>query len=220
MNWAERFGDATFGFLQERPYPVASPASVEAVQQIVQACADENWRVLPLGQGSSFPPNFALRSERVFAVITSRLRDVERLPNGRMLCGPGVPVQKLIVTEQLVERKTIGGLLCGVGDAVTRSAARSFWQLVHSVELLDSKGQVMALAGPASPQYLLGASAAMLLESRGKSGIVIGVEFAADELPFELGRKSLLSGQSEQLPYAVSRQVSNRQADTLSLFDW
>lgn len=220
MSIVEFFGDAQFGMLQERPYPVAAPQSLEAVQYILQTCAENNWRVLPLGQGSSFPPNFALRSERVFAVMLNRLKSVERMSSGRILCGPGTPVAKVLLTEQPLERKTIGGLICGMGDAATRGAARLFWQLVYSVEMLDSRGQVVVMSGPASPQFLLSASSSLVLESRGKAGVLTAVEFCTDQLPFELKAKSLMSGQTEQLTPVISRQVGYRQVDALSLFDW
>lgn len=220
INWAERFQDAEFGFMQERPYPVASPVTVEAMSAIVHECAEENWRVLPLGSGSSFSPNFSLKTDRTFAITTSRMREVSRLSNGRMYCQPGTLVQKLLLSDQPIQRKTIGGLICGMGDHATRNSARSFWQTVHCLELIDSKGRTVVMQGPASAQYALGASSALLLESRGKAGIIVGIEFCADVLPIDLGRKTLCSSAVENIASPIGRQVSFRSADSLSLFDW
>jgi len=220
MNWSERFSGAEFGFMQERPYPVASPAHVEALAEIVQECAEQNWRVLPLGQGSSFPPNFSLRTERTFAITTTRLRDVSRLSNGRMYCQPGLAIQKVLLSDHPLQRKTIGGLICGTGDVATRDAARVFWQTVQCIELIDAKGRTAVLPGPASAQFSLGASSSVLLESRGKAGIIVGIEFCADELPLQMGPKKLGTTSTENLSSPISRQVSVRSADALSLFDW
>lgn len=220
MNWAERFSGAEFGFVQERPYPVASPVSVEALVEIVHECSEQNWRVLPLGQGSSFPPNFSLRTERTFAITTAKLRDIARLSNGRTYCQPGLAIQKVLLADQPLQRKTMGGLICGTGDQTTRNAARSFWQTVQCVEVIDAKGRTIVLPGPACAQYTLGASSTMLLESRGKAGIVVGIEFCTDELPMQLGTKKLSSTSTENLSSPISRQVSVRSADALSLFDW
>lgn len=220
ISWSERFGAAEYGLMQERPYPVVSPSTVEALAEIVQECSERNWRVLPLGHGSSFPENFSLKTERTFAIATSKLRELSRLSNGRMFCHPGASVQKVLLTEAPIQRKTIGGLICGSGDLVTREAARNFWHRVYCVELIDSKGRTVVQAGPASPQYFLSASASLLLESRGKAGILVGIEFCGDELPLDLGRRSLLASGTESLSSPISRQVSYRGADALSLFDW
>lgn len=220
VNWAEKFSAPEFGLMQEKPYPVASPVTVEALAAIVQACSELNWRVLPLGQGSSFPTNFSLRSERTFAVSTAKLREMSRLSNGRTYCQPGVPIQRILVSEHLLQRKTIGGLICGTGDNETRNTARSFWQSVHCIELIDSKGRTVVMPGPSSTLYHLCPSSLILLESRGKAGIVVGIEFCVDELPFVIGAKKLGTTASDSLSSPLSRQASVRSADALSLFDW
>ncbi len=220
ISWTDEFGGAEFGLVQEKPYPVASPSTVDALAAIVQYCAEQGWRVLPMGLGSSFPSNFSLRTERTFAITTSRLREVSRLTNGRIYCQPGVAVQKVLLCEQTLQRSTIGGLICGSGDAATRNAGRLFWQLIHCVEMIDSKGRTVVLPGPSSPQSLLGASSTRLLESRGRAGILVGIEFCADELPLELGGKLLCSTSSDNLSSPIGRHASLRGADAMSLFDW
>jgi FAD/FMN-containing dehydrogenase len=220
IDWAEKLDDPVYGLMQLTPYPVASPSTVDALAQIVVLCAEANWRVLPLGTGSSFPENFALKSERTFAIATSKLRDVARLTNGRIYCQPGVPANKVVLGDDALQRRTIGGLICGAGDMSTRNAARSFWQTVHCVELIDAKGRTVVVHGPASAQFSLSARSSMLPESRGKAGFIVGIEFCADELPLELGTKTLGGTPAENLGSPVSRQLSYRGADALSLFDW
>lgn len=220
INWSEQFQDAAFGLMQEKPYPVAAPNSIEALVEIIQTCASVGWRMLPLGSGSSFPPNFALKTERTFALTTSKLKEVSRLENGRVFCQAGALVNKVLLTETPVERKTLGGLLCGTGTSATRSAGRELWQKVQSVVLADSKGRLNTLPGPAAANYGLGHASSVIVESRGKAGILVGLELGATELPVELGKRVLCSVSDENLGTAVSKQVSYRTLDATSLFDW
>jgi FAD/FMN-containing dehydrogenase len=222
VDWAEKLSETDYGLMQTNPYPVASPSTVDALSDIVRLCVESNWRVLPLGSGSSFPENFALKSDRTFAIATTKLREVSRLSNGRVYCQPGVLANKIILSDDMLQRKTLGGLICGSGDLKTRNAAKSFWQAVQCVELIDAKGRTVVVAGPASAQYPLSARAAMLLESRGKAGFVVGIEFCADELPVDLDSKQLSATVvgTENVSSPVSRQLSYRGADALSLFDW
>ncbi len=134
--------------MQEKPYPVAAPNSMEALVEIIQTCASLGWRMLPLGSGSSFPPNFALKTERTFAVTTTRLKEVSRLENGRVFCQAGALVSKVLLIETPVERKTIGGLLCGTGDSATRNSGRELWQKTYGIVLSDSKGRLEYVARP------------------------------------------------------------------------
>ncbi len=60
----------------------------------------------------------------------------------------------------------------------------------------------------------------MIVESRGKAGILIGLELDAAELPIELGKRTLCSVSDANLGTAVSKQVSYRTLDATSLFDW
>jgi len=220
INWQEQFGDEPFGLMQEKPYPVAAPATVEAVALILAECARIGWRVLPLGSGSSFPANFSLRSDRTFAITTSRLREISREESGCVYCQPGAPVSKVLLLANKVERKTMGGLLCGTGDTATRNAARELWQRTHSVIVGDGRGRFNKLAGPAAANYALSHGSSLLLESRGKAGIVVGIELDATDLPVELGNRSLCAMSDEQIPVAVSKQMSYRTVDATSLFDW
>lgn len=219
-NWQELFGDGIYGLMQEKPYPVAAPATVEAAAEILQECARAGWRVLPLGSGSSFPANFSLRSDRTFAITTSRLRDVSRTEFGRVFCQAGAPVNKVLLPESDVERKTIGGLLCGTGDGATRNAARELWQRTVRLVVADARGRCNSLAGPASSNYALSHGSSLFVESRGKAGLVLGIELDAADLPVELEQRQLCTASEEQLPVAVSRQMSFRTCDTTSLFDW
>lgn len=220
VNWEERLSSSDYGLMQLAPYPVASPVNVDALVGIVQQCAELNWRVLPIGQGSSFPQNFSLRSERTFAISTSKLREICRLTNGRTYCQPGTPVQRVLISDHPLHRKTIGGFLCGGGDSSARNAVRSFWHTIQCLEVIDAKGRTMALPGPASPQFQLGPSSSILIESRGKAGIIVGIEFCADELPIDTTTKKLVSTATDTLTSPLSRQASVRSADALSLYDW
>ncbi|MBK6766855.1 MAG: FAD-binding oxidoreductase [bacterium] len=220
VDWREQLQDDAYGLMQEKPYPVAAPLSLAALAEILQECVRVGWRVLPLGSGSSFPANFALRNDRTFAISMSRLRDVIRLESGRVYCQAGAPLRKVLLLENPVERKTIGGLLCGTGDMVTRNAARELWQRTRNVVVTDAKGRINTLSGPAAANYSLSHGSSLLVESRGKAGIVVGLELDATELPVELGKRSLCAASDEQLPFAVSRQVSLRTIDATSLFDW
>lgn len=220
VNWTEQFQDAAFGLMQEKPYPVAGPNSIEALVEIIQTCASIGWRILPLGSGSSFPPNFALKTERTFAVTTSRLKEVSRLENGRVFCQAGAPVSKVLLIETPIERKTIGGLLCGTGNSSTRNSSRELWQKTQSIVLADSKGRLSTLPGPTAASYALGHASSVIVESRGKAGILVGIELDATELPVEIGRRMLCSSSDENHGTGVGKQVSYRTLDATSLFDW
>ena len=70
-------GDA---LLQEAPYPVIAPRSIEILTMIVQYARIEGLKVMVLGTGSSFADNFRLASANVIAAISGHrtLREVER----------------------------------------------------------------------------------------------------------------------------------------------
>ena len=65
--------------LQETPYPVVAPTTVEAAAQCVRAAREQRFSVLVLGSGSSFPPDFHVLRENLLALMTIRLTGAQRV---------------------------------------------------------------------------------------------------------------------------------------------
>ncbi|MCB9357112.1 MAG: FAD-binding oxidoreductase [Calditrichaeota bacterium] len=220
IEWQETLGEKRFGLRQTTPFPVAVPDDPNAMAEIVRLCAETGYRVLPMGSGSSFPDNFSLKSDRTFAIAASRLRGTGRTESGYAYCGAGAPIDVILGDAAETERKTAGGLLCGKSNAHSRRAALELWQRIRRIDVISSRGELMSFSGPASPAFHLNLSGSILIESRGKLGIVIGVEFDAARFPLVLDTRTLCSSAGSRIEPVISRGPAVRTLDSVSLFDW
>jgi FAD/FMN-containing dehydrogenase len=209
------------GLRQEDPYPVAVPASVTEAVGCLCAARDYGFVVLPLGSGSSFPPDFALRRKNVLAVCTARLAGMERLSPFAVRLLAGTPVAGVLRAVD-TPRRTLGGLVCDTHRGHQAAVADALWRRVRRVELLDSRGEIVALAGPLCSSTGDSALASLLIGSRGRLGLVTAIEISGT-VPVAVENEMV--PRSDSLPAAAAQSVvarpdAQRIADESGLFQW
>lgn len=219
-DWTQLLADRRFGLMQSEPYPVVAPIAVEAVLEIIMVCADHGFNVLPMGSGSSFAPNHELKRDRTLALSTLRMHSASRLDSGFLHIESGISLSTLLGENYQGDRKTLGGLLCAKGNSLARELALEVAQRIRRIEVADARGNLVAYAGPASPNYVASPTSSLFLESRGKAGVVIGMELNATELPIVICKKSLNTLGEGKVNQVLSRQFANRLVEPASLFDW
>lgn len=132
-------------------YPAVAPRSVEEVAEVVRWCREHAWRILPAGQGHSFPEQHHVPTG-VLTVISLGRRGVSD-PNSVNLAvdvEAGVPTATLLklirhaglAIENWPEEYpgTVGGLLCGERGPSLRS-------LILGMILVDGSGTIVRLGG-------------------------------------------------------------------------
>ncbi|MCC6476749.1 FAD-binding protein, partial [bacterium] len=91
LDWLSELAETNeLNLLQTNPYVVVAPRDAHAVSNLVAACSDNGWRLMPLGSGSSFPGNFAIRHHNTVAVMLRQLREAKLNESGRVVLQCGV----------------------------------------------------------------------------------------------------------------------------------
>jgi len=209
------------GLRQEDPHPVVVPANLEEAAGCLRLAREWDFVVLPLGSGSSFPADFALRRQNVLAVSSARLAGMERLSPFAVRVLSGTPTATVLRAVDS-PRRTLGGLLCGVHRDNGTSALGALWRRVRRIELINGRGEVCDLAGPLCASTADPALAALVVGSRGRLGFVTALEIAGTA-PIVVENETV--PRSDSLPAgvaesAVSRLDAQRVADDAGLFQW
>lgn len=174
--------------LQEQPYPVAAPQSIEQAMDCVAAARAEACVVMPLGSGSSFPKDFRLLRERLLAVMTVRLQGVRQTSPFALYVLSGTSVAAVVGNHTRVSRKTLGGLIAGARAGTDDFMLRLVWRRTRAVDVITGDGRLLTFAGPAR----CGVSdnlASWLIGSRGKLGLIVSVDLAPP-LPLHVSESS------------------------------
>jgi len=164
--------------IQERPFPVVAPTTMEDAAATVRAASEHGFRVLTLGSGSSFSADFAVRHADTVAVMMAKLVGVSALSPFSMRVLSGTPVRAVLRGAPDNARKTIGGWIAGGRGGLQDAAFRALWRQVRFAEVLDSRGEMRRFAS--STQTGSGDTwpAEVLIGSRGRSGAIIALELA------------------------------------------
>jgi len=155
--------------LQEDPYVVVAPKSVEAVQLCVASARDFSYRVLVLGSGSSFPLDFSILRENVVAIMTIGLTGIEAVSSPAIRVGSGVSVNSIVDGYASSERRTLGGLIADHRVGSMEPVLGYVWPRVSRLEVLTGDCKVNYFSNIAT--FLIG--------SRGRLGIITAIEIRA-----------------------------------------
>jgi FAD/FMN-containing dehydrogenase len=221
LDWlSELAGRIDLNILQTTPYVVVAPREASGVASLVSACAENGWRVMPLGSGGSFPGNFAIRHQHTVAMMLRQLREAGLNDSGRLVLQCGVDSKALYGADVPCERRTVGGLLCGHGSRDTLHLAQDLRERVISFETVDAMGNVRIIPGPASPAFALASGSAAISHSRGRLGILLSITIDAATLPLPLPVRTLISMDELMAAPVISRTFAERAADARAVFDW
>jgi FAD/FMN-containing dehydrogenase len=167
----EAVGDA---LVQESPYPVVAPRSVEIAAKTVMLARQNQFHVMVVGSGSSFAADFSVLRNNLLAILTTRLAGVERISPFACRVLSGTPVAT-VVRDPDAARKTIGGLLADSPRAENGRALRAFWSRVRAIEALTADGQVHRVTC-ANSGHSAFPTATMFRGTRGRLGMITAIE--------------------------------------------
>ncbi|RPH95340.1 FAD-binding oxidoreductase [candidate division KSB1 bacterium] len=207
--------------LQEEPYPVVAPASVEDATAMIRAARDHSFRVMVLGSGSSFPEDFSLHRSNVMAVLSVKLTGMEPLSPFTVRVYCGTPAAALFENAENLPRRTLGGLLCSIYRSGEESVLSNLWPRIRQLQVITGLGELHHLAGPAGFQAYDCGAANVLLGSRGRLGMITAAELLC---PFPIVERNQ-DGDSLRAAYgsgetSISRTDLQPLFDSSGLFQW
>lgn len=221
LDWLRELAETNdLNLLQTSPYVVVAPRDAQTVACVVAACAENGWRVMPLGSGGSFPGNFAIRHPNTVAIMLRQMRDVNVDETGHVVLQCGADTKTVFGADVPCERKTVGGLICGHGNRDTLNLAQELRERVVGFEVVDAMGNVRIMPGPASPAFALASGSSAIGHSRGRLGVLLSVTMDAPALPIPLPARTLSSTDELMATPVISRSIAERAADARAVFDW
>lgn len=161
--------------LQDSPYAVVAPDTVELAAQIVRAARDCQFNIMVLGSGSTFPPDFTILRENLLALMTIRLSGVNPVSPFAARVLAGTPLSAIVQDGSVNSRRTIGGVLCDPKSLASRPV-RALWARIHAVEVMGKDGALRRFATSAAAGMDDPGTASLLLGSRGRLGLITAVE--------------------------------------------
>jgi hypothetical protein len=170
-------GIAGTGLRQERRPIVVQPQNADEAAAIVRAARDHAHLVMPLGSGSSFPPDFSMLRDDVVVVQTVRMRTVQTVSPFSTRVEAGVPVS-FVVQGISGQHKTVGGLLNGGHHfAEDQSILAAIWACARNLEIVFTDGSLRQFpvikSGIDSGSFLR-----LIAGSRGRAALVTAIEIA------------------------------------------
>ncbi len=171
--------------LQEAPYPVVAPTTIEAAAACVRAARSQHFNVLVLGSGSSFPPDFHVLRENLLALMTIRLTGAQQVSAFTTRVLAGTSAAAVVRGAKEYPRKTVGGLLADSRDRAADPVIRELWTRATALEVISSAGELrrhltVAVSSPDDP-----GTAELFLGSRGRLGMITALEVSG-RLPLDL----------------------------------
>lgn len=206
--------------VQESPYAVVAPRTVESAVLGMRVARNHRFRVMVLGTGSSFPPQFTILRDDVMAILSAGLAGAVALSPFAVRILAGTPVSALFSASVSPGRKTVGGLIaaadCTFGDVLLRA----LWKRVLALEVIAPTGECRRLAGPVSASSADPATANAFIGSRGRLGMIAAVELSP---PIPLGAIEVESeprGRAFGEDAAFSRRDLQQVLDPDAVFQW
>jgi FAD/FMN-containing dehydrogenase len=206
--------------IQETPYPVVAPRSVDALAALLKFARRENLHVLPLGSGSSFDSSFQLTRPNVMAVLTGGLCSIEKFSPWGFRVLSGTPVSRLFRGGIVHERKTLGGLIAG-SAGIHGEVERTLWSQLSRIEVMNGEGELLQLAGPNRASAGDPGLASVLFGSQGRIGMIISADVRGP-LPLDVALEEPRTVGAVLSPNAAvaSRNELARILDPSSVFAW
>jgi FAD/FMN-containing dehydrogenase len=172
-----RFGDQ---LLQENPRVVIAVTEPEMIRDAIEIARKEQFKVLPLGTGSSFPADYSRLNDNTFAILVGTL-DGE--------CGgdafsswywAGTRIRRVAanfpgVFPDDAQRVTLGGFVAGQPIASTDPTLHLLQAQVLSMEVLTATGEFELFAGEGTGTVYSLPCCHLLFGSRGNLGVIVRV---------------------------------------------
>ena len=200
--------------LQETPYPVVAPRTIETLMLVVQYARIEGLKVVVLGAGSSFADNFRLPHHRVLAVMTYRLGGIQQLSPYTIRILSGTSITRLFGSNAITPHRTIGGLIAG-GRLDRDSVASLILSHLLTLEIINPEAKIVRLAGPGAASSDDPGLARAVFGSKGHFGVITAIEVARS-LPREIKSEP---GPEVFTPAASTYESPIKPTDICRLFD-
>ena len=206
--------------IQEAPYPVVAPLSLEMLAQILQHARSESLRILPLGMGSSFDQDFKLSYANVIAVMSGGLSGIQRVSAAAFRIAGGTPLSRLLRSDIVHEHKTVGGLIAGA-SGIHDPVEKALWSRLTAIEVMNSEGKLLRFAGACSSSAEDPGMAQLFFGSQGRLGMITAVELRGP-LPLDVEIFESRTGGATLSTFepALKRTELMRLMDPDGLFAW
>jgi FAD/FMN-containing dehydrogenase len=208
--------------IQESPYPVVAPRTIDIIPRLLGIARAENFRVMFLGTGSSFPADFTLLRDNVVAITTGELSGIQRLSPFTCRVLAGTPVTGISDGGQNSRSRTVGGVIASAPVPASDPVLRGLWSRVKRLEVLTAAGGVRLFCAPAMAYSDDPAIANCFVGSRGRLGLITAIEVMLP-LPL-LQAESAPETDAQQASLApdeiVKREVIEALLDPEGLFKW
>jgi len=222
----QRFGAQ---LLQEHPRIVIAATNAEMVQSAVGMARQEQFRILPLGSGSSFPADYSRLNENTMAIL---LEGLEGECGGDAFSSwywAGTRLSRLAVDfpgffPEHGARATLGGFIADNPFTSPDWHLRRLRTLILSIEVLTATGDFELFAGEGTGTVHTLTAGHLFFGSRGHLGIMVRIR-----LRRLLGRKDGLVQPSGTLgasffalesPSVLTRSQLQSLLDPGGLFAW
>jgi hypothetical protein len=212
-------GDA---LIQVTPYPVVAPRKLEVVPRILSIARAESFRVMFLGNGTTFSSDFSLLRDNVIAVTTIVMSGIEKLTPFAVRVLAGTPVSHILKSEIDFGQRTVGGLIASSPSQTKMQIPRVLVTRMRALEVLTAKGEFRhfnfpSLAHPDDPGI-----ANCFLGSKGRLAMIAAIHLVPP-LPFydrdHDPRISTQHGMLETRPALAQEEVESL-LDPEGVFKW
>ncbi len=219
----ERLGQLVdVAIIQDSPYLVTVPRSVEGLRSVLQFAHENDYKVMPLGSGSSFSEDFALARNNVIVVMMTALTGVKESNGFTIEIAAGTQIQK-IAANYMGERVTLGGLLADGSSPDSHRLRRELLQRLRSVTLMHGDGRIESYVHGEGGAGQSGTRAALVLGCSGRGAVILSASFRAsvEELAFLLENLTTESGaMTPARETCLSRGDVTSWLDPSGLFQW
>jgi FAD/FMN-containing dehydrogenase len=208
--------------IQREPYPVVAPMRRELITEIIRIAINRRQKILIFGNGSSFDTELSLLRDNVIGITTSNLSGIAKLGSFCFAVNSGTMITDVLESEDFSAGRTLGGFLAGNLAGHERELRRGLWKHVRAIEIIDGKGGLRRLSGPAQSASAHTSGAELMIGSAGRTGVITGIELSLKppihiELPVDATTQMSLSSAGRP-PFV--REVVADLNDPHEIFKW